>query len=244
MNKEVSWLLREKYNGKATADFYKDTKKLEQGELLDYVIGFTEFLGCKINLSKKPLIPRSETEFWVKAVIEEIKKEKGKKRALDIFSGSGCIGVALLKNVPELLCDIAEKDRELLKQIRINLKINKIKANRYKVIQSDVFKNIKGKYDFILSNPPYIAKTRKNKIQRSVLKYEPHKALFGGEDGLFYIKKFLNGAREHLNDGGKIYMEFDYVQKKEIGKLIKRYGYSNHEFYKDQYGKWRWVSAF
>lgn len=241
MNKEVGWLLREKYSGKATANFYKDTERLKAGEPLDYVIGFTEFLGCKIDLLKKPLIPRSETEFWVEKVIGEIKKVKGKKRALDIFSGSGCIGVALLKNVPNLLCDISEIDKDLLGQIKKNLRINRIKENRYKVIKSDVFSNIKGKYDFILSNPPYISKTRKNKIQKSVLKYEPHKALFGGEDGLLYIKRFLKSAKERLNNDGKIYMEFDCVQKKEIGKLIKKYKYSSSEFYKDQYGKWRYV---
>ena len=245
MKKEIGWLLKEKYKGKATDSFYRDIKRLEAGEPLDYVIGFTEFLGCKIDLSKKPLIPRPETEFWVVKVIGEIKKEKRKNiKCLDIFSGSGCIGIAVLKNTRVLLCDITEKDRKLLAQIKINLKINKILKNRYKIIQSDIFKNMRGKYDYIFANPPYIAETRKNKIQKTVLKFEPKQSLFGGRDGFLYIKKFLKDAKKHLNKNAKIYMEFDYIQKKGIKKLIKKYGYKNYKFHKDQYGKWRWVVVF
>jgi len=243
MQKEIEWLLKEKYRGKNTANFYVDVKRLEAGEPLDYVIGFTEFLGCKIDLSKKPLIPRPETEFWVEEAIKKIKKNKKRSlRCLDIFSGSGCVGVAVLKNTVSLLCDISEKDKKLLEQIKINLKINKIKPNRYKVIQSDVFKNIKGKYDFILANPPYIGKNKKNKIQKSVLEYEPKKALFGGEDGFIYINKFLGQAKKRLNEGGGIFMEFSPEQKNQIEKIILKHKYSNYEFKKDQYGKWRWVS--
>jgi len=239
MEKEISWLLKEKYGGKETPKFYKDIERLKRGEPVGYVIGFTEFLGCKIDLSKRPLIPRPETEFWVGEELKDIKAG----RALDIFAGSGCIGIALLKNKPDLLCDISEKDKKLVEQIKINCKLNNIDKKRYRLIQSDIFKKVKGKYDFIFANPPYIATTRKNKIQKSVLKYEPKQALFGGKDGLTLINKFLKDAKKHLNKNGKIFMEFDYVQKKQIEKILKKYKYNNWEFKKDQYGKWRWVLA-
>ncbi len=252
--------MKEKYNNKPTPQFKRDVKRLEKGEPVDYVIGFTEFLGCKIDLSKRPLIPRPETEFWAeKAMGEIIACQKfngvestlsrdfytiGKIRAtrgLDIFAGSGCVGLAVLAHVKNSEVVFADTDRKCVEQIKINLKLNHIRANKKMVVRSDVFSNIKGKYNFILANPPYIAETRKNKIQKSVLKYEPKKALFAGKDGLFYINKFLRKARNHLNESGKIYMEFDSPQKSEIKKLSKKYGYKNCKFHKDQYNKWRWV---
>lgn len=235
MQKEIQWLLKEKHKGVATKNFYKDVKRIERGEPVDYVIGFTEFLGCKIDLSKRPLIPRPETEYWVKKVIEEIKPGL---KVLDVFSGSGCVGIGVAKNVYCATVCLAEKDKKLMSQIRINLKINKIKG---KAVQSDIFSKIKGKYDYIFANPPYIPVPRKSKIQKSVLKYEPKNALFGGEDGLKYIKIFLKQAPKFLNHGGKIFMEFDSIQKKAIEKLLKNLGYKNFNFNKDQFGRWRWV---
>jgi len=234
MEKEINWLLKEKYSGKPTEEFLKDIKRLKRGEPLDYVIGFTNFLGCKIDLSKKPLIPRQETEFWVNNILKDIRKGK----VLDIFSGSGCIGIAILHHVKNAKVVFAEKDKNCLKQIKINLKLNNVRGS---VIQSDIFSNVKGKFDYIFANPPYIATARKNKVQKSVLNFEPKSALFGGKNGLFYIRKFLKNARKHLNREGEIFMEFDSQQKKEIEKLIKKYKYSNCEFYKDQYNRWRWV---
>jgi release factor glutamine methyltransferase len=248
MDKQIKWLLKEKYSNKPTKQFYKDIQRLKQGEPLDYVIGFTEFLGCKIDLSKRPLIPRPETEFWVEKAIEKLKNSlkiencKLKIRCLDIFAGSGCIGIAVLKHIPNSLCDFADIEKNNLKQIKINCDLNRINKKRYKTIKSDIFSGISEKYDYIFANPPYIATILQNRIQKSVLKYEPKKALFGGKDGLFYTKKFLSKAKNHLNKDGKIYMEFDYIQKKEIEKIIKKTGYKNYKFYKDQYNKWRWVS--
>ncbi len=225
-------------------------------EPIEYARGFVEFLGCKIDLSRKPLIPRPETEFWVQKVIKAVARPvlatalQGRAfKILDIFSGSGCIGIAVLAHIKNCHVTFIDNDKKCISQIKINLKLNGIDKKRYKLIKSDVFENIKGKYDFVFANPPYIPTKNKNKIQKSVLKFEPHKALFSGGDGLFYIKKFLKQAKSHLNPGGTIFMEFDGStgspqvpeQKNEIKKMVQKFSYKSCQFRKDQYGKTRWV---
>lgn len=240
MQKEINWLLKEKYDNQLTRKAEGDIERLKKGEPVDYLIGFVNFLGCKIDLSKKPLIPRPETEYWVGEVIKELKKNK-EINILDIFSGSGCIGVAILKNVKKAKVDFVEKNKKLLEQIAINLKLNNIGKDRYKIIQSDIFDKVRAKYDYIFANPPYIAKTRKGKIQKSVLKYEPKEAFFAGKDGFLYIKRFLRLAPKFLNNGGRIYMEFDSFQKKDIIRLMEDFQYNNWKIYNDQFSKPRYL---
>lgn len=260
--KQVNWLLKEKYSGKQTKSFFADVKKIKAGEPVDYVIGFIEFLGCKIDLSYKPLIPRPETEFWAQKAIDDIKSimrqitcnscdsKKNKIKILDMFSGSGCIGLAILKNIKCCNVTFADNDKNAILQIKKNIKINFGEKHsdilrNVRVLKSDLFGKLgKKKFNIILANPPYIPTKNKNKVQKSTLKYEPKKALFGGGDGLFYIRKFLEQAPAFVETSarrGKIYMEFDPPQKKQIEKLLKSLNYKTWEFYKDQFGKWRWV---
>jgi len=242
--KEIGWVLKEKYGFARLAEFERDIQRLQKGEPVAYVIGFVDFLGCKIDLSFRPLIPRPETEFWTEKAIEDIEKSGRKKvRCLDIFAGSGCIGVAVLKHAPVAVVDFAEKEKKFLEQIKLNARLNNLSPKRRKFIQSDIFSNISGIYDYIFANPPYVAKRKNAVVQKSVLEWEPAGAIFGGRDGLFYIRKFLKEAEKHLSAGGKIYMEFDSRQKNEIAGILKRLGYGNVNFYKDQYGRWRYLTA-
>ena len=241
IKKETQWLLRDKYHNKKTLGFLKDIEKLERGEPIDYIIGWKPFLNCKIDLRFKPLSPRLETEFWVEKAIKIIKALKKPISILDLCSGSGCIGIVVLKNIKNSHVVFGEVDKTLVQQIRINLKSNKISRERYQIIQSNLFGNIKEKFDFILTNPPYASLNRKNKVQESVLQHEPHLALFGGQDGLFLIKKILKQAPKYLNENGQIWMEFDSWQEPGINQLLKQLQYKNWEFFRDQFDKWRWV---
>ncbi|MDD5430831.1 MAG: class I SAM-dependent methyltransferase [Candidatus Pacebacteria bacterium] len=245
LEQKIDFIIRDKYSGKPNRKLLADVKRLKSGEPLDYIIGWTPFLNCKIDLSQKPLIPRSETEFWTEAAVKEISAGKWPKKikVLDIFSGSGCVGIAILKACPELVerVDFSETDPKLVKQIKINLKLNKISPKRYRIMRSDIFKNVRETYDFILANPPYVAG---NRISRKVIKYEPKKALWGGKKGMEIIKNFLKQAPEHLRLGGHIYMEFSPEQKRAIAKLIKTLGRGWKEtFHKDQSRRWRWVAV-
>ena len=246
---EIDWLIKEKYPGfsfeeKLTNEMKRDIARIKKGEPIAYVIGDSRFLNCRIDLSLKPSIPRPETEFWAEKAIAKIKKTKSRKiYCLDIFSGSGCIGIAVLKHLNNAQVDFAEKDKKLLKQIEISAKLNNLDPKRYRTIRSDIFKNITGSYDYIFANPPYVATSRRNKVQKSVIRFEPARALFGGRDGLLYIRKFLREAQNHLANSGKIYLEFDSPQKTAVGKILRKLGYRHCEFLKDQYGKWRYLIA-
>jgi release factor glutamine methyltransferase len=215
----------------------------------EYKKGKINFLGCKIDLRKKVFIPRAETKFWVKKALKECKlKIKNwrlkKPKFLDIFAGSGFIGIAILKNIKNSYVDFVDIDKKAIEQIKINLRLNKISENRYKIYQSNLFEKIKNKkYNFIFANPPYVAKERINEVQKSVLLYEPRISIFGGKDGLFLIRKFLNESKNHLRKKGLIFMEFDPLQKEEIKKILEKLNFKSFSFFKDQFKSFRFLLA-
>jgi release factor glutamine methyltransferase len=203
-----------------------------------------KFLNCKIDLSKEVFIPRVETEFWVKKAIKSIRATSNEQRTikvLDIFAGSGCIGISVLKNIRNSYVDFVDIDKKAIEQIKINLRLNKISPKRYRVIRSNIFEKVKGEYDFIFANPPYVAKERLGEVQESVKKFEPKISWYGGRGGLKYIKKFLKEAKNHLRENGIIFMEIDPLQREEVEKILKNEGYKKFKFYKDQFKKIRWV---
>lgn len=222
------------------------------------------FLNCKIDVSKKVFIPRIETEFWVKKAIREIKRNKRPLKILDIFAGTGCIGIAVLKAIKNAEVSFIDIDKEAIEQIKINLKINlprtssprfawrgrgtssvrgRVPKERYRIYQSNLFEKLKNKkFNFIFVNPPYVALDRLNEVQKEVLEKEPHTALFAGKKGTFYIDKFFNEVKKYLKPDGVIFLEFDPFQKEEIEKILKNKGFK-FVFKKDQFMKFRWLKA-
>lgn len=263
LKQQINWLLRDKYHNKITPAAKKDIARLRQGEPLDYIIGWREFLGHKIDLSLRPLIPCQETEFWVNEAIKSICHSDTTIQCLDLFSGSGCIGVAILKHIPQAKVDFTDIDKHCLKQIKINLKINKIAKSRYHLFQTDIFNPVLkttclrisavassyGKasklkiYNYIFANPPYIALRNKTKLQKSVLKYEPHQALFAKQNGLYFIDQTLCQAKKYLKPNGQLFLEFSPEQKSAITVLLKKYQYNKWRFNKDQFNRWRYLKT-
>ena len=245
LEKEISWLLEEKHRGKKTDAFFSDITRLEKGEPADYVIGFTPFLGCHIDLSHLPLIPRTETEFWVERAVQKIlsenKTEQRSIHCLDLFSGSGCIGIALACHIKSATVDFGDNKDNCLEQIKKNLEKNKVANSRTNIYKSDCLQNIpQKKYDYLFANPPYVARERQEHVQKSVIAWEPRHALFAKDDGLYYIKKIIREAPNFLKKNGSIFIEFDSCQKETIEKLVPKDIYK-YTFWKDQFGKWRVV---
>lgn len=205
-----------------------------------------KFLNCKIDLSKKIFQPRIETEFWVGKTIKEIQNLEFRiqnLKVLDIFAGTGCIGITVLKDIKNATVDFADISKEAISQIKINLKLNKIPKNRYKIYKSNLFEKLKDKrYDIIFANPPYVALDRIFEVQKEVLKKEPAEALFADRDGMYWIERFLKKVKNHLKPNGIFYLEFDPKQKEKIKNILEKKGVK-FQFKKDQFKKYRWLKG-
>lgn len=231
--RDVLWLLQEKYGGIKGDSFEKDVERLRSGELLAYVIGFTPFLRTKIYLDSHPLIPRPETEWWTEQFLLSLEKDVP-YHILDLCAGSGAIGVALLKHHPLITVTFADIREDHLKTIEKNVRENGILETRVHIIQSDLFHNISLTFDRIVTNPPYIPDARK--LPSSVKDNEPHDALFSGEDGFLHIKKILEGTKKHLNKDGELWCEIDITHEHTALPCAYAGGAETAEIRKDQYG--------
>lgn len=233
LSREESWLLEEKYNNKICTEFEEDRIRLQNGEPLAYIIGFIPFLNTKIWLDSKPLIPRVETEYWVKTLIEK-KKSKIPKKILDLGSGSGCISVALASVWQDSNFVLIEKDTSHHKTIKKNIKENNLNNKKLKILSGSWFDNISSLFDLIVANPPYIDRSQ-NGTEENVHKHEPHLALYSEEKGLKDIKIIISQAPKYLKRQGELWLEHEPEQKEEINKIAKKYDFQieNHN---DQYG--------
>lgn len=196
----------------------KDMKKLLRGISPQYILGYAWFLGYKILVKRGVLIPRFETEELVQWALENL---KDKDTVLDLGTGSGAIMVALAseakkKSIKDLILYASDiTDSALLESeenfLNYDLDVTTRKANVLVGLE---------KFDVIVSNPPYIKLSEKPLMDENVIKNEPEEALYGGEDGLDFYRKFAKQVREHLNHHGQFFMEFGFSQKEDLAKLF------------------------
>lgn len=241
MTQDETWLLAEKYDGQKTEGFLADCTRLQKGEPLAYLIGTIPFLDTTIHLGSRPLIPRVETEYWVEKMLTEIDARHMAKalNILDLCAGSGCIGVALLKHVPECTVDFGEIDAAHHPIIRKNILENNIDMSRARIFGGDLMSEITGTYDYIFTNPPYID-TSDDHSTGSVRTYEPHLALYGGAGGLDIISRIIEEAPQHLRSGGTLIIEHEPSQSVHIEVQALKQGFSATTC-TDQYGHERYT---
>ena len=188
---------------------------------LQYAIGEWEFYNLRLKVDERALIPRFETEIIVDYII---KSDMKKDNILDIGTGTGAIALSLGKNIRNcqvLGSDIEEKALSLARENKELTKISNVDF-----IKSDLFEYISGKFDLIISNPPYIDKEDYGKLEKE-LYFEPKSALYGGEDGLFFYKKIINEASNYLNNEGHLIFEIGYDQKEFLNYLLKERGFKS-----------------
>jgi len=234
---KVAQLRIKKHKGAETEAFLNDVVTMAQGEALEYLLGEVLFCDAKIDLSYRPMIPRPETEFWVKQALEEIEGGENKFviRALDLFSGSGNVGLAILKRFDNANVDMIEVDSRLKEQIETSVVKNNIKKTRVRILTGDTFTGAVGTYDVITAVPPYVPSSMKEEVMQE-LKSEDPLSFFDKEDGYYYHKQVLRSANTFLKDNGVLYLEFDITQRAEIENLVLEYGFQAYHFLKDPYG--------
>ena len=206
------------------------------GRPLWYIYGDADFYGYKIKVDERVLIPRPETEILVEQAVKTL--EEGDS-VLDLCTGSGAIAVAIAceaakdKSISVTATDISD---DALDVARENARLNKANVN---FVKSDLFSSVRGRYNLITANPPYIKSDEIDTLQREVREFEPRIALDGGEDGLDFYRRIAERLHRHLVHGGMLIVECGEDQAKEVLKIFNRCDYAM--VVKDMYGKERFV---
>ncbi len=205
---------------------------------LAYIFGKTNFYGYDFMVNENVLIPRLDTEILIEKLKEDILSQNKKVSVLDIGTGSGAIAIVLKKETDasvsavDVSCEaleVAKKNAETL-------------GAEIEFALSNLFENVKGKFDFVVSNPPYIESDVCLTLEPEVVDNEPILALDGGKDGLDFYREIINQAPNFLNDGGKLYFEIGYNQAEAVSNLMKE-NFKNIKVYKDYGGNDRVVAG-
>lgn len=218
----------------------KDIKKLAKGVSPQYILGYAWFFGYKIMVQRGVLIPRFETEELVEWTLKSLKSGD---KVLDLGTGSGCITVALakeaekkgIKDLTLYASDITDAALRTSEENFLTYDLDVVTRKANVLIGLE-------KFDKIISNPPYIKTTEKKEMDENVLQNEPKEALFAGNDGLDFYKKFAKQVRDHLNSHGEFFLEFGFSEEDQLKELFaKELPDFDIEFRKDMAGKPRMV---
>lgn len=196
---------------------------------LEYLIHETEFMGLPFFVNEHVLIPRQDTE----CLVEEVLQVSNGKDVLDLCCGSGCIGVSLAVLGQCQSVTMADISREALRVARRNAVKNHAAAD---TVQSDLFSGLEGKFDIIVSNPPYIPTDEIDELMPEVRDYEPRLALDGAGDGLFFYRSIIKESRYFLEKGGVLCFEIGCSQAESVAALMEQAGFTGVTVKKDLAG--------
>lgn len=192
--------------------------QLKEHRSPQYITGKAYFRDLELAVDERVLIPRPETEELVDLVLKE--NSKADLQILDIGTGSGAIAISLKSARPDWHVTASDISSEALQLAKENSERNQASLD---FIESDVFNQISGKFDVIISNPPYIAYDDEDEVGVNVLASEPHLALFADEDGFAIYRRIIEGASSHLTENGKLYFEIGYKQGDGMRRLLAQH---------------------
>lgn len=199
----------------------------KQGKPVQYITGHQEFMGLDFDVGEGVLIPRPDTEILVERVLELLKGIE-KPKIADLCTGSGAIGVSLAYYIKDAYVYATDLSKDALKYCRVNALKNSV-MDRLKIFEGNLaeplfLEGLEGELNALVSNPPYISSGEMESLPTSVRCYEPHLALYGGEEGLDFYEKILKVAPRLLKKGGILAFEIGYNQGEALKKMIKNTG--------------------
>ncbi len=237
---------RELYAGEQTCEeMEKAVARVLAGEPLAYVLGQWEFYGLPLVVTKDVLIPRDDTCAVTELAIKQALFLPSGPRILDLCCGSGCIGLAIASRVKDAKVTCADLSKEALAVTKKNIALNKM-TGRVSCLQADAMgepSSFLGKFDLIVSNPPYITTDEMKELPDSVKNYEPHMALHGGEDGLDFYRNISEKFGKALKPGGYLCFEFGMGQGDGVCRILQENGYTILERSRDYNDRERAVIA-
>ena len=220
---------RDLYAGEAIVEGVENgLKRLLAGEPIAYILGQWEFYGLPMIVSPKVLIPRDDTCAVAELAIKQALFLDKDPRILDLCCGSGCIGLAVASRVKDAKVTLADVSLDAMAVAKENTALNKL-TGRVRCVQADALKPafpFLGKFDLIVSNPPYITGQEMLELPVSVKDYEPHLALYGGEDGLDFYRAIAQNFAPALKPGGYLCFEFGMGQGDDVCQILTENGYT------------------
>jgi release factor glutamine methyltransferase len=212
---------------------------------VQYILGVTHFYGLEFEVNSAVLIPRPETEELVDWIIQnsKLKAQNSKLKILDIGTGSGCIAIALAKNLPNAQVFALDVSEKALATAKKNAEKNQVQLT---FIHQSILETVDlaQEFDIIVSNPPYVRELEKLEIKNNVLDNEPHLALFVEDnDALIFYRKIAQLAQKNLNPKGQLYFEINQYLGKETLNLLLEMGFKNSVLRQDIYGNDRMIQC-
>lgn len=237
---------RDKYASEAVSEeLDKLVQRILQEEPLAYVLGEWSFYGMNLHVNPSVLIPRDDTCAVTALAIKKALFLEQSPRILDLCTGSGCIGLAIASRVKDARVTLADISKDALSVARKNAMRLKL-SGRVSCYQADALQpapGFLGKFDMIVSNPPYITSAEMEQLPKSVRDYEPHLALHGGDDGLLFYRKIIKNYCDALKPGGFLCFEFGVDQGDDVCSLLEANGFTVVERVNDFNGIERAVMA-
>ena len=204
---------------------------------LQYITGEQEFMGMAFKVNSNVLIPRQDTETLVEEALKVIGPQMD---VLDLCTGSGCILLSILKNAPTVRGTGSDVSKQALLVAKENAKLHNLEAEW---VRSNLFDNVSGQFDVIVSNPPYIAQAEILTLMPEVGQFEPVQALDGGVDGLDFYRKIVGQAPQYLKENGYLFFEIGWDQGTQVQQLMQEAGFARVTVIKDLAGNDRVVKG-